>query len=57
MTDVDQFHRELSVRGIEARLEAWWAIEKPGKSSLDDEHVVNLIRSHKVCRQAHPTVI
>jgi hypothetical protein len=55
MTELDQFHRELSVRGLNATPTEWWVDknyvkEVDGSSTLDDEHVVNVIRSHKVRR-------
>ena len=51
MTDLGQFQRELSVRGLPGSAEEWWDLkEAAGSSTLDSAHVVNVIRSHKVCR-------
>jgi hypothetical protein len=52
MTDLSQFERELSVRGLDASPteEEWDKREADGCSTLKDEHVVQIIRSHKVSR-------
>jgi hypothetical protein len=58
MTKLDQFERELSVRGLSCSggPGAEWgpggARDATGLSLLDDTHVVNIIRSHKVSRRA-----
>jgi hypothetical protein len=60
MTKLDQFQRELSVRGLSCSGgpgKKWGlggARDATGLSSLDDAHVVNIIRSHKVRRAARP---
>jgi hypothetical protein len=49
MSQVDQFERELSVRKLDASPGEWWdKREANGSSTLDEAHVVNVIRSHKV---------
>jgi hypothetical protein len=58
MTQLDQFERELSVRGLSCSGgpgEEWGpggARDATGLSLLDGAHVVNIIRSHKVSRRA-----
>ena len=55
MTQLDQFNRELTVRGhaVSPNPEACWDVkdytqEPDGTSMLDENYVVNVIRSHKV---------
>jgi hypothetical protein len=48
MTERDQFERELSVRELDASPGEWWGMREYASSKLNEAHVVNVIRSHKV---------
>jgi hypothetical protein len=52
MTKLDQFERELTVRGHTTLPdpEKNYTTDADGCSNFDDAHVVNVIRSHKVHR-------
>jgi hypothetical protein len=57
MTNLDQFNRELSARGLSdegplENVDPGCVKGATGSSSLDRAHVVNVIRWHKVCLRA-----